>query len=221
MASAKISALTEDTSPALTDLLVSVEDPGGTPFTRKILVSKLLDLGRSYKNNIGASSAPTANDDSGDGYDVGSLWVDTANDLVYFCVDATATAAIWSLVSNYALSVNLGGDQGVSATAFTPTDVNGVSHSLAAGRWVLLGRAIFENPGSVSAAAITDSGNNVQSTARVSSGTTDTVDVMAYVTPAATTTYKLRVAADASYTVKVHDSLFGGTGTGLIAIRLG
>jgi hypothetical protein len=48
------------------------------------------------KNNFGASTAPTANDDSGDGYTVGSRWIDTTNDKEYVCLDATATAAVWT-----------------------------------------------------------------------------------------------------------------------------
>lgn len=46
-------------------------------------------------DNLVATAAPTANDDSGDGYAVGSLWCDVTNDNVYVCIDATATAAIW------------------------------------------------------------------------------------------------------------------------------
>ncbi len=44
MADQKITQLTEDTAPALTDLLVSVEDPSGTPTTKKVVVSNLLAL---------------------------------------------------------------------------------------------------------------------------------------------------------------------------------
>lgn len=47
------------------------------------------------KNNLAASAAPTANDDSGTGYSVASNWIDTTNDNSYICVDATATSAIW------------------------------------------------------------------------------------------------------------------------------
>ena len=42
-----------------------------------------------------ATTAPTANEDSGDGYSVGSQWLDVTNDKFYICVDATATAAVW------------------------------------------------------------------------------------------------------------------------------
>lgn len=39
--------------------------------------------------------APTANEDTNDGYEVGSLWHDTTNDKAYVCLDATAAAAVW------------------------------------------------------------------------------------------------------------------------------
>lgn len=47
------------------------------------------------KHNFAGSAAPTATDDTGDGYEVGSLWFDTTNDKAHFCVDATAGAAVW------------------------------------------------------------------------------------------------------------------------------
>jgi hypothetical protein len=46
-------------------------------------------------DKLDATTAPTVNDDSGDGYSVGSLWIDVTNDHAYVCVDATATAAVW------------------------------------------------------------------------------------------------------------------------------
>lgn len=46
-------------------------------------------------NNDGASAAPTVNDDAGDGYSIGSRWLDTTNDKEYVCLDATTTAAVW------------------------------------------------------------------------------------------------------------------------------
>jgi hypothetical protein len=41
------------------------------------------------------STAPDADNDSSEGYQVGSRWIDTANDKEYVCVDATEESAIW------------------------------------------------------------------------------------------------------------------------------
>lgn len=46
-------------------------------------------------NNDAASTAPTVNDDTGDGYTVGSRWLDTTNDKEYVCADASSGAAVW------------------------------------------------------------------------------------------------------------------------------
>lgn len=43
----------------------------------------------------GKTAAPTANDDSGDGYVVGHVWIDETNDDAYICLDNTSTAAVW------------------------------------------------------------------------------------------------------------------------------
>tara|TARA_Y100000034_G_scaffold37602_3_gene46237 strand:+ start:14408 stop:15694 length:1287 start_codon:yes stop_codon:yes gene_type:complete len=48
------------------------------------------------KSNRSASVAPVATDDSGSGYAVGSRWFDTTADKEYVCLDATATAAVWT-----------------------------------------------------------------------------------------------------------------------------
>lgn len=50
----------------------------------------------NLKVNLNASAAPTATDDSTAGYSVGSRWVDTTNDKEYVCLDATASAAVWT-----------------------------------------------------------------------------------------------------------------------------
>jgi hypothetical protein len=54
----------------------------------------------SIKYNIAASAAPTVNDDSGDGYVVGSLWIDTTNDKIYRCTDNSSGAAVWPHLSS-------------------------------------------------------------------------------------------------------------------------
>lgn len=63
-------------------------------------------------SNYSASSAPTVNDDSNDGYTVGSFWVNTTADLAYICLDASVGAAVWRQVtkndplSNYSATTN-------------------------------------------------------------------------------------------------------------------
>jgi len=44
---------------------------------------------------IQKTAAPTANDDTADGYDVGTLWLDTTNDVVYIAIDVTTANAVW------------------------------------------------------------------------------------------------------------------------------
>lgn len=45
---------------------------------------------------ITSTNDPTINDDSGDGYSVGDLWVNTTDDSVFVLADATAGAAVWT-----------------------------------------------------------------------------------------------------------------------------
>jgi hypothetical protein len=47
-------------------------------------------------NNLAAAVAPTVNEDSGDGYSVGSRWIDTTADKEYVCLDASVGAAVWT-----------------------------------------------------------------------------------------------------------------------------
>jgi len=54
--------------------------------------------GSNAKNNIGVTD-PTTTSDSSFGYGVGSIWVNTATDQAYVCVDATPTAAIWKSIT--------------------------------------------------------------------------------------------------------------------------
>lgn len=50
------------------------------------------------------TAAPTVNDDTGDGYKVGDMWLDTTNDITYQAIDVTLGAAVW-------LSLSAGGDK--------------------------------------------------------------------------------------------------------------
>jgi hypothetical protein len=53
----------------------------------------------AIKSNLAASAAPTAANDSGEGYAVGSLWIDTTADKAYQCLDATENAAVWTEIT--------------------------------------------------------------------------------------------------------------------------
>jgi len=59
----------------------------------------------NLKSNFSASAAPTTGDDSGDGYVVGSRWIDTTNDAEYICVDNTAAAAVWVQAAGVNLAI--------------------------------------------------------------------------------------------------------------------
>lgn len=50
-------------------------------------------------NNLSGTTAPTASDDSGSGYSVGSFWHDTTNDISYVCLDASGSSAVWRRIS--------------------------------------------------------------------------------------------------------------------------
>lgn len=50
-------------------------------------------------HNVAGTTAPTVNEDAGDGYSVGSVWIDTTNDKGYVCADSTVGAAVWQQFS--------------------------------------------------------------------------------------------------------------------------
>lgn len=47
-------------------------------------------------NNFAATTNPTANNDTSQGYQVGSRWINTTSDTAFVCVDSTKGAAIWA-----------------------------------------------------------------------------------------------------------------------------
>lgn len=66
--------------------------------------SPLSELDTAIKlNEYAKTTAPGVGDDSGDGYTVGSRWIDTTNDLAYVCLDVTVGAAVWLAVPNWKL----------------------------------------------------------------------------------------------------------------------
>ena len=71
----------------------------------------------AVKSNLTAIVAPTINEDSGDGYAVGSMWVDVTGDKIYFCLDASVGAAVWQEVG-----AGGGGGSGVFGKYVTAAD---------------------------------------------------------------------------------------------------
>lgn len=63
-------------------------------------------------DNIAGTAAPTVNEDAGDGYSVGSHWLDTTNDKGYVCLDSTVGAAVWQQFSGTGAGGVSDGDKG-------------------------------------------------------------------------------------------------------------
>lgn len=78
-------------------------------------VLPVINGGNAGINKIDATGAPTVNEDSNDGYAVGSLWIDVTNDILYVCLDATIGAAIWRRYQPY--DVDLAALAGVTSAA--------------------------------------------------------------------------------------------------------
>ena len=91
-----------------TDLLY-VADPVETDpddFNRKVTIANLVTYLKAALpvklNKLDATTAPTTGDDTGDGYAVGSIWINVTADTAYICADATLTAAVWLRLDNLA-----------------------------------------------------------------------------------------------------------------------
>ena len=60
----------------------------------------------NIKNNLNATQPPTTVDDEGEGYSVGSRWIDVNEKKEYVCLDATEGAAIWQETTYIASVIN-------------------------------------------------------------------------------------------------------------------
>lgn len=102
-----------------------------------------------------AASSPSAGDDSNDGYEVGSVWVNTASSLVFYCISASLGAAVWVPVTGVlhntaATDPTVNDDSGdgysissiwyntVSKDVFVAVDV-----TLAAAVWVKIDKRLY------------------------------------------------------------------------------
>ena len=83
----------------LQDSYMQITDTNGY-FTATDLENVLDEIFENKVDRIESASAPTVNDDSADGYQVGAVWVNTTSDTVYVLVDATAGSAVWMDVSS-------------------------------------------------------------------------------------------------------------------------
>jgi hypothetical protein len=66
------------------------------------------------KNNWSAAVAPAVTDDSGDGYAIGSRWIDTTADKEYVALDVTVGAAVWTETTGGG-----GGSGSITASGYT------------------------------------------------------------------------------------------------------
>lgn len=64
-------------------------------FTNDLFLENIVDITPSMIADTGLV-APTANEDSGDGFIVGDIWHDTVADLYYQTSDVTLGAAVWN-----------------------------------------------------------------------------------------------------------------------------
>jgi hypothetical protein len=87
--------LVNDIESSQVPTIAPVEVGSPTQTNHAINQDYLSGIGAGLKNKLDATNVPTAGDDSGDGYSVGSLWVDITNKRIYQLVDSTLGAAIW------------------------------------------------------------------------------------------------------------------------------
>lgn len=88
-------------------------------------IEKLAQLSTG-DNNFNATAAPTVNDDNTEGYEVGSIWIDTTNDKAYILLDASTGSAVWVDITEQA-----GNPIDLDATATIDdivTDLDGANH---------------------------------------------------------------------------------------------
>ena len=83
-------------------------------------------------SNLAATAAPTVNDDTGDGYGVGSIWCDGTNDRAYICVDPQAGNAQWPRISWGQFTQDVAG----VVPGPTAADIAALRVLNAAGAWV-------------------------------------------------------------------------------------
>jgi hypothetical protein len=94
----------------------------------------LLDsVNHKPKPNLAGTVAPNADNDSTEGYDVGSEWIDTVSDKAYVCTDPTATSANWEETTAVPAVVNLDDIGDVNTAGKVNTDM--LAYNSTSGDW--------------------------------------------------------------------------------------
>jgi hypothetical protein len=85
-------------------------------------------------NNYTAITTPTINDDSGDGYTIGSTWVNTSTGSTFILTDPTITAAVWIDITSGS-SANATQLQDFPISETDPTNDQSLVYNSTAGVW--------------------------------------------------------------------------------------
>lgn len=97
---------------------------------------------QNTKVNLSAATAPGVGDDSSAGYSVGSLWIDTTNDVAYRCLDASAGAAIWRATTGAHLTA--AGRHSTTSSVYTLVPFGSVLYAASATRTVRSAKIIAQ-----------------------------------------------------------------------------
>lgn len=82
----------------------------GLTYIGDLVVAGTVHADNTKKANLAATAPPGMSRDNGEGYDVGSVWVDIATDKAYICVDATSGSAVWVEVASAGHTHDLNGE---------------------------------------------------------------------------------------------------------------
>lgn len=91
-------AITGGTIAGITDLAV-VDGGTGSSSAAGARTSLGIDDIATKLSKLDATVAPTVNEDSGDGYGIGSFWLDITADDAYIALDVTVGAAVWKKIT--------------------------------------------------------------------------------------------------------------------------
>jgi len=86
---------------------------------------------------VTSASAPTVNDDTGDGYIVGTKWIETTTGSIYQAVDVTGAAAVWRKMCDEATNCSPTGTidlSGATVVGVVTTEADTIGTTAARGR---------------------------------------------------------------------------------------